>query len=70
VNDGIVACNEEGILSFFNKATREFHGLSEKEMDPERLASYYNLYYSDGKTLMQTEDIPLLKVYGEKGLKM
>ncbi|MCA1588881.1 MAG: PAS domain S-box protein [Acidobacteria bacterium] len=27
IHDGIVACNSEGVLTLFNRATREFHGL-------------------------------------------
>lgn len=61
VDEGIVACDAEGNLTLFNKATREFHGLPELDMPKERLAEHYDLYYPDGETLLKAEDIPLLK---------
>lgn len=67
VSDGIVACNEEGVLSFFNDATRRFHGLPEKALPADDWATYYDLYYPDGKTPLKKDDIPLFKAYrGEK----
>ncbi|MCA9837156.1 MAG: PAS domain S-box protein [Trueperaceae bacterium] len=61
VDDGIVACDDEGKLTLFNKATRDFHGLPEKVMAVDDLAAFYDLYYPDGRTLLETKDIPLLK---------
>lgn len=61
IEDGIVACNSEGVLSFFNRATRKFHGLPEKPLPAEKWAEYYDLYHADGKTMMKREDIPLFR---------
>lgn len=61
IEDGIVACNAEGVLSFFNRATRKFHGLPEKPLPAEKWAEYYDLYLADGKTMMRKEDIPLFR---------
>lgn len=61
LSDGIVACDAQGKIVLFNRAAREFHGLNEESIPPEQWASYYDLYYSDGKTLMRTEDIPLVR---------
>jgi PAS domain S-box-containing protein len=63
IADGIVACDEKGLLSVFNKATRNFHGLPEKHIPADQWAAYYNLYYPDGETLLKQEDIPLFKAY-------
>ncbi len=63
ISDGIVACDAAGNLSFFNAATRRFHGLPERPIAPEQWAEYYSLYQSDGVTLLQKENIPLLKAY-------
>jgi PAS domain S-box-containing protein len=63
ISDGIVACDEKGLLSVFNKATRNFHGLPEKHIPADQWAAYYNLYYPDGETLLKQEDIPLFKAY-------
>ena len=29
IRDGIVACNADGVLTLFNRATRQFHGIPE-----------------------------------------
>jgi PAS domain S-box-containing protein len=62
LSDGIVACDAQGKLVLFNQAAREFHGLDQEAIPTEEWASYYDLYYPDGKTLMRTEDIPLVQV--------
>ena len=61
VQAGIVACNAEGILTLFNRAAREFHGLPEQPLPPEQWADYYDLYLPDGKTRMSKEEIPLFR---------
>ncbi|MBC8391248.1 MAG: PAS domain S-box protein, partial [Deltaproteobacteria bacterium] len=61
IEDGIVACNNEGILNLFNRATREFHDLPDKPIPADQWAQYYDLYLPDGKTQMKTEDIPLFR---------
>jgi len=61
IEDGIVACNSEGILNLFNRATRELHGLPEKPIPADQWAQHYDLYLSDGKKKMKTEDIPLFR---------
>ena len=59
--EGIVACNAEGVLTLFNRATREFHGLPEEQLPAERWAERYDLYQADGQTRMETADIPLFR---------
>ncbi len=61
VEDGIVACDAEGRLTVFNQATRDFHGLPPQTLDMEDVATHYDLYMADGKTLMTAEDIPLFR---------
>ena len=61
LNVGVVACDAEGILTYFNNKTREFHGLSLKNIPPENWANYYDLYKVDGQTKMNTDDIPLYR---------
>ncbi|MCC5660131.1 GAF domain-containing protein [Nostoc sp. XA010] len=61
VQVGIVACNAEGILTLFNRAAREFHGLPEQPLPPDRWAEYYDLYLPDGKTRMPKNEIPLFQ---------
>lgn len=65
--DGIVACDADGILTVFNRATREFHGLMESPIPPEQWAERYDLYMADGKTPLRKEDVPLYRaLQGEK----
>ena len=58
---GIVACDAEGILTVFNQAAKDFHGVPQQPVPPEQWAQYYNLYLPDGKTPMNTEHIPLFQ---------
>ncbi|HSI44308.1 MAG TPA: EAL domain-containing protein [Methylotenera sp.] len=67
LQEGIVACDENGKLSLFNNSTREIHGLYEKRLPPEQWADHYNLYLADGKTPMSVSQIPLFRAFeGEK----
>nr|WP_242040758.1 PAS domain S-box protein [Coleofasciculus sp. FACHB-1120] len=61
--DGIVACDADGVLTLFNRATKEFHGLPEQALPADRWAEHFDLYLPDGKTLMKMEDIPLFKAF-------
>ncbi len=61
IQAGIVACGADGILTVFNQAAKDFHGLSQLPVPPDRWAEYYDLYLPDGKTRMNTEDIPLFR---------
>ena len=59
--EGIVACDAEGQLTFFNRATREFHGLPQESLPADQWPEYYSLYMRDGITPMQKGDVPLFK---------
>ncbi|MCZ0903905.1 PAS domain S-box protein, partial [Microcoleus sp. HI-ES] len=61
VQAGIVACDADGILTVFNQAAKDFHGLPQQPVPADQWAEYYDLYLSDGKTRMNTEDIPLFQ---------
>jgi PAS domain S-box-containing protein len=61
IEEGIVACDAQGILTRFNRATREFHGLPQKSISPIEWAEHYDLYLPDGQTPMSREDIPLFR---------
>jgi len=56
---GVVACDQDGMLTLFNRATRELHGMKEQAIPPEQWASQYKLYRADGETPLTTEEIPL-----------
>ncbi len=61
LSDGIVSCDQNGVLTLFNQATREFHGLPQQAISVDQWAAYYDLYLPDGKTMMSQEDIPLFR---------
>ena len=61
IEDGIVACDENGTLTLFNKASRRMHGLAEEKIPPEEWGAYYSLFHADGTTPMQTAEIPLFR---------
>jgi len=63
ISDGIVACDEHGKLSFFNRASREMHGVEQEELSPDQWAPRYQLYRADGATPMATEDVPLFRAF-------
>lgn len=63
LSDGIVACDENGKLTLFNRATREFHGLPETPLPPEQWATHFSLYRADGQTPLPVEEIPLFRAF-------
>lgn len=67
IEDGIVACDEHGSLNLFNRATRNLHGIDREDLPPGQWAKHYKLFHNDGKTIMSTEEIPLVRAFqGEK----
>ncbi len=63
IQDGVVACNEEGILTIFNRASREIHDCDPAHIPVEEWGSYYQLYHTDGITPLETGEIPLVKAF-------
>lgn len=61
VEDGIVACDADGILTVFNHAARRFHLLPVDALPSERWAEHYSLFHADGVTRMKTEEVPLYR---------
>jgi diguanylate cyclase (GGDEF)-like protein len=59
----IVACDADGVLTFFDRTTGEFY----KDPTPsDEWAQRYGLYMADGETLMDVEDIPLMRAFEGK----
>ncbi|KAI9132773.1 PAS domain S-box protein [Acaryochloris sp. CCMEE 5410] len=61
LSNGIVACDAQGILTLFNRATQELHGLPLHAVPPEQWADFYDLYEADGKTPLPQDHIPLYR---------
>jgi len=67
VENGIVACDNQGRLTFFNDAARAIHGVEETNLPPERWAERYRLYGADGSALLTMAELPLYRaLQGER----
>ena len=62
LSDGIVACNENGILALFNRASQELLGMPQT-LPSEQWSKYYHLYDKDGQTLLKQDDLPLVRAF-------
>ena len=62
--DGVVACDNDGKLTIFNRATRDFHGLpADAGLDPSEWSNHYKLLNSDGVTPLSLNEIPLRRAF-------
>jgi PAS domain S-box-containing protein len=61
LSDGIVACDADGRLTLFNRATREFHGLPHQPIPADRWSEHYDLFGPDGRTPLEVAEIPLMR---------
>ena len=59
IQDGIVACDADGLLTLFNRATAEFHGLPPEPLPADRWVEHYDLYQADGRTPLANDEVPL-----------
>ena len=67
VESGIVACDRQGKLTFFNDAARRIHGLAEAPLHFEHWAEQYHLYRADGVTRLPLDEVPLYRaLMGER----
>lgn len=61
VNVGIIACDEKGIINFFNPMMQKIHGVPDQDVTPDLWPQYFDLYQPDGKTLLKKEEVPLYR---------
>ncbi|WP_313178089.1 PAS domain S-box protein [Massilia sp.] len=61
VENGIVACDPAGRLTFFNEAARAIHGLDEQPLPFDQWAQHYHLYHADARTPLGVDEIPLYR---------
>ena len=69
MQEGIVACDADGVLSMFNPAARSFHGLSEEALKADKWAERFDLYRADGITPLPTEEIPLFRAFSGESVR-
>ncbi len=61
VQVGIIACDAGGILTVFNRAAREMHGIPEAPVGPDVWTDRFSLRRADGVTPLPKEEIPLFR---------
>lgn len=61
VEDGVVVCDRQGKITFFNDAAKRIHGLRETPVSFERWAGHYQQYEPDGITLLPFDALPLYR---------
>ena len=61
IENGIIACNAEGRLSFMNRSVRETYSIGLEDIPKETWAEYYQLYKPDGVTPMTSPEVPLYR---------
>jgi PAS domain S-box-containing protein len=69
LSEGVVACDEHGLLTLFNDAARTFHGLDASPLPPEQWAGHYDLFAGDGVTPLSTEQVPLYRAWKGETLR-
>ena len=61
VQTGVVACDESGVLTLFNRVTRALHGLPLDALPADAWAGRYGLFHADGITPLAKDDVPLYR---------
>ena len=66
IEEGIVACDANGVLSLFNRSSRENLGRDMEPLPVSEWPQFYQLYYPGGKELYSPNDLPLIRaLHGE-----
>ena len=58
---GIVACDQNGELTLFNRATKEWHGLPPEPISPSEYGKFYGLYKTGSRQPLTAEELPLVQ---------
>ena len=69
IHDGIMACNADGELTLFNKASQKMHGQQTFSIPMHQWAEHYKLLQLDGKSILATEEIPLVRALHDLPVK-
>ena len=62
ISDGVVACDERGILALFNPASQQLFGVP-KPLGVEHWAQEYGLFDIEGNDYLKQQDIPLSRAF-------
>ncbi len=63
IHDGIAVCDEQGILSCFNRAAKSMTGSDVLHIPPEQWGRQYGMLHDDGTTPMEMEANPLYRAW-------
>jgi PAS domain S-box-containing protein len=61
VDAGIVVCDRQGRVTFFNQVARDIHEMDAHPLPFEQWARHYHLYRPDGVTLLPCDEVPLYR---------
>jgi two-component system sensor histidine kinase/response regulator len=61
IDVGIVACDQAGKLTMFNRASRDLHGANRESLPRELWATRYSLFEPDGVTPLLPDAVPLAR---------
>ncbi|MCZ2499092.1 diguanylate cyclase [Xylophilus sp. Kf1] len=65
--DGVVTCDENGILKEFNATARDWHGVDARAFPPGDWAQHFGLYDALDSQLLQPDQVPLARAWkGER----
>lgn len=65
--EGIVACDAEGRLTQFNRASQEIHGVPKEDVPPNKWAEHYFIYEPGQQTHANMKELPLFRaLQGER----
>ena len=66
---GLVACDANGVLTVFNRAAREIHGVPADAPLADLLDKHFQLYRGDGVTPIRRQDLPLPRILRGEGVE-
>ena len=61
IENGVIACDRQGQLTYFNEAARKIHGMGQEPVDFHHWAEHYHLFRADGVTKLPLDEIPLYR---------
>ncbi|HSN49657.1 MAG TPA: PAS domain S-box protein, partial [Bacteroidales bacterium] len=63
MDDGVVACDHNGILTLFNQKARQWHNGGPMAMTRNDWARKFDLFETDGETPLSAEAVPLSRAF-------
>jgi len=67
--EAVVVIDNQGRFMLFNEAARHMTGKDSAAIGPENWSEYYGSYYTDRKTLIPTQELPLMRSLKGKAVR-